>query len=220
MNYIKENFRLLGMSLKAIYYFLYGIYALHRMHTPIISIFGGKRAQPDSANVKLAYQIASLLAQKNYSIITGGGPGMMQAGNCGAASAHTEKPGENYRWTIGLGLSGIDGDFANPCACVIPTGYFFVRKWLFMFYSQAFVFLPGGVGTAEELFELLNLKELNKIPNSPIILIDKLYWQPLIDWYENRGFKDGFIILKPSDAYIVCESPAEAVAAIEKGIDK
>ena len=194
MNYIKENLRLLGMSLKAIYYFMHGLYALHRMHTPIISIFGGKRAQPDGEDTKLAFQIAQKLAQKNYSIITGGGPGMMQAANCGAASAHQEKPPANYRWTIGLGVSGVDNEFINPCARVIPTGYFFVRKWLLMYYSQAFVFLPGGIGTAEELFELLNLKKHKMIPQYPVILVDKTFWQPLVDWYENRGFKEGFII--------------------------
>ncbi len=218
MNYLKENLRLFGISLQAIYYFLRGLYALHRMHTPIISIFGGKRAQSDSDDMKQTYEIAQRLAQKNYSIITGGGPGMMEAANCGAASAHTEKPGANYRWTIGLGVSGVDNDFTNPCATVIPTGYFFIRKRLLMFYSQAFIFLPGGIGTVEELFELLNLKKHSMIPQYPVILVDRAFWQPLIDWYENRGYKEGFIILKPSDAYTICDSSEEAVDAVEKAL--
>lgn len=218
MNYLKENVRIIGILMKGLYYFLHGLYALNRMHAPIISIFGGKRASEESADVKLAYQIAQRLAEKKYAIITGGGPGLMKAANCGAAAAHPEKPGKNYRWTLGLGVNGVDNEFVNPCACVIPTGYFFIRKWLLMFYSQAFVFLPGGIGTAEELFELLDLKKHKMVPNYPVVLVDKNYWQPLIDWYENRGVKDGFIILQPSEAYIVCDTVDEAVNAVEKGI--
>lgn len=218
MNYIKENIRLLGISLKAIFYFLRGLFALNRLHTPIISIFGGKRAQSENGFAQLAYQIARCLAQKNYSIITGGGPGIMKAANCGAASAHEEKPGANYRWTLGLGVSGVDNEFINPCAKVIPTGYFFVRKWLLMFYSQGFVFLPGGIGTAEELFELLDLKKHKMIPNYPVVLVNREFWQPLIDWYENRGVREGFIILSPSDAYVICDDAEQVCAIFEKSI--
>jgi uncharacterized protein (TIGR00730 family) len=211
-NIVYEILKLIQLCFMTPFYFIRGIWALYRLQQPIITIFGGKRAKPDNGYAKQAYQLAFLLGKNNCSIITGGGPGIMDAANCGAQEAH-----KNFkRWTLGLTVSGVDDDYVPPCARNIQTKYFFVRKWLLMRYSANFVIFPGGIGTAEELFELLDLKKHGMVETTPIILMDREYWKPLLTWYVEKGIREGFITMPLHNAFITCNTVEEAIAVIQQ----
>lgn len=209
-SFFSDFIELLIISILSPFYFMRGLIALHRLHQPIITFFGGMRAQENNGYAKIAYQLAYTLGSHNYSIITGGGPGMMHAANAGAADAHKCAP----HWTLGFTVKGVDDDYVNNCAKNIQARYFFIRKWLLMRYSAQFVFLPGGIGTAEELFELLDLKKHGMVKTPPVILMDRAFWQPLLDWYEQKSMREGFITMQPKEAYVTCDSAEEAFAII------
>jgi len=191
-----------------------GLYMLKKLNRPIITIFGGKRATKENGFVKQAYELSRLLVQKKFAVITGGGPGIMQAANCGAASVHEKK--KNDAWTLGIGVHDINENYDNPCTSVISVNSFYVRKWLLTEFASGYVFFPGGIGTADELFELLNLKKHSQLVSRPIILIDQNYWQPLITWYIDRGIKEGFITVKPAEAFSLCNTIEQAVSILER----
>jgi len=214
MNIFYESLRILSMIFTVPFYFLRGIYALSRLHKPIVAIFGGKRALHENGHAHMANELGRMLAEKNMSVITGGGPGIMSAANCGVASAK-----ENAQsWTLGITLNRLDNDYTNPCAKVITVKYFFIRKWLLSRYSDIHIFMPGGLGTADELFNILNLKKHSML-NQPIILIDQNYWQPLISWYQQSREQE-YIPLPIEKAFHVCNSAEEACTYIEKELNK
>jgi len=144
---------------------------------PCVSIFGSARTNPNNKYYKLAEEIAFKLTQLGYGVITGGGPGIMEAGNKGAKLGGGKSVGVN----IVLEFE----QHANPYIDqdkIINFDYFFVRKVMFMKYAQGFVVLPGGFGTFDELFEAITLIQTNKIAKFPIVLVGKSYWQGLVDW--------------------------------------
>lgn len=209
---IYEIVELIHLCLLSPFYFIRGILALYNLKQPIITVFGGKRAHENNGYAKQAYALAELLGKNNYAVITGGGPGIMNAANCGAAAAHKHA----HCWTLGLTVSGVDDNFVAPCSRQVQTRYFFIRKWLLMRYSENFVFFPGGIGTAEELFELLDLKKHSMVKTPPLILMDREYWQPLLTWYVEKGTKEGFITMPLHEAFITCQTIEEAFALIQK----
>ena len=142
---------------------------------PAVAIFGSARTPPGSPGYELGQAIASILAQNGYSIITGGGPGIMEAANKGAAEAGAASVGLN----IELPLEQKPNIYGNK---LLNFRYFFVRKVMFVKYSIAFVILPGGFGTLDELFEAITLIQTRKIKPFPVILVGKEYWKGLLDW--------------------------------------
>jgi uncharacterized protein (TIGR00730 family) len=207
--------RLLRISID----YIRGYWAIRHLELPAITILGGVRVKPEDNTGKEAFKLAQSLVQHGYSVITGGGPGIMLLANCGASSLSTDKRKNNQK-TIGIGLTCADNEFENPCAHVYKANYFFVRKWFLFHHSSGFVFFPGGVGTVDEFFELLNLIVFNMIEPQCIVLIDKNYWKMLIDWYVKTGMKDNLITLPPYEVFIMVDTAQEALECILNSCQK
>ena len=144
---------------------------------PCVSIFGSARTKPESKYFKIAIEISSQLANLGYGIITGGGPGIMEAANQGAQSAGGKSVGLNIDLPFEQNHNPYIDSEHN-----LEFDYFFVRKVIFVKYSQAFVIMPGGLGTLDEMFEAMTLVQTKKINKRPIVLVGSSYWQGLIDW--------------------------------------
>jgi len=178
---------------------------------PCVSIFGSARVKSDHAYYRVAEEIAAKLVRHGYGVITGGGPGIMEAGNKGA---HSEK-GKSVGLNIQLPFEQFDNIYIDRDK-LINFDYFFVRKVMFTKYSQGFVVLPGGFGTLDELFEALTLIQTRKIGRFPIVMVGKDYWSGLIDWIKQTMLeKEGFI--SPEDVFLfnVVDTPTEAVKVID-----
>jgi len=178
-------------------------------YRPSVSIFGSTRVKPGDEGYKKAEQIGRLLAENGFGVITGGGPGVMEAANKGAASA-----GGN---SIGLNIEIPLEQKANPYANVtLHFRYFFVRKVMFVKYAVAYIILPGGFGTMDELFEAVTLIQTHKIKPFPVILVGSNYWKGLLGWMKEVVLKEGKI--SPSDLEILqlIDEPAEIVKTIKK----
>ncbi|MDA0714677.1 MAG: TIGR00730 family Rossman fold protein [Bacteroidetes bacterium] len=177
---------------------------------PCVTIFGSARTKPEDPFYKQAEDIASRLVSKGYGIITGGGPGIMEAGNKGAQRGGGTSVGLN----IVLPFEQDGNPFIDK-ERRIDFDYFFVRKVMFMKYSQGFVVMPGGFGTMDELFEALTLIQTDKIAQFPIVLIGKSFWQGAIDWIKNtlcEEFKT--VSPKDMDLFFCTDSTDEAVEHI------
>lgn len=146
---------------------------------PCVSIFGSARTSSNNKYYKMAEDIAFKLTQKGYGVITGGGPGIMEAANKGASRGNGKSVGIN----IDLPFEQSHNPYIDPDK-LITFDHFFVRKVMFMKYAQGFIVLPGGFGTLDELFEAITLIQTKKIGKFPIILADKKYWQGMIAWIE------------------------------------
>lgn len=183
---------------------------------PSISIFGSARSAPDSDHYILAEKIAYELATQGWGIITGGGPGIMEAGNQGANRAKGK--------SIGLNIVLPFEQYANPYVDkdkLINFDYFFVRKVMFVKYAQGFVVLPGGFGTLDELFEALTLVQTNKKASYPIILVGTDYWKGLIDWIKDVLLKQNeYISPEDMDFIQLVDTPDEVADAIAAFYDK
>ena len=155
---------------------------------PCVSIFGSARTKPDDKYFGLAEEIAYKLTKNGYGIITGGGPGIMEAGNMGAKKGGGKSVGLN----IDLPFEQSANLFIDPDK-LINFEHFFVRKVMFVKYAQGFIALPGGFGTMDEMFEALTLIQTEKIGKFPIILVGKEYWEGLFDWIRNVVMESGNI---------------------------
>ena len=151
---------------------------------PCVSIFGSARTKPDNKYYILAEEIAFKLVKEGYGVITGGGPGIMEAANKGAKRGNGKSVGLN----IDLPFEQKHNDYIDNDKC-INFDYFFVRKTIFLKYSQGFIGMPGGFGTIDELFESLTLVQTHKIAQFPVVLVGKQYWGGLIDWIKNSMFE-------------------------------
>jgi hypothetical protein len=169
---------------------------------PAVTIFGSARVKPDEPQYQQAVEVARLLGGAGFAIITGGGPGIMEAGNRGAQQAGVQSIGLNIELPFEQG--------SNPFVEIaVDFRYFFVRKTMFVKYAQAFVIFPGGFGTMDELFEALTLIQTDKIKNFPIILFGSYYWQGLLDWLRSTMLAEGKICSADLDLVMVTDSPAE-----------
>jgi hypothetical protein len=148
---------------------------------PCVSIFGSARTKQDNKYYEMAVETGRLLTERGYGVITGGGPGIMEAGNKGAFEAGGKSVGLN----IELPFEQFHNKYIDRDK-ILEFDYFFIRKVMFMKYSQGYIGLPGGVGTMDELFEALTLIQTGKIAKFPIVLIGKEYWGGLIDWIKNH----------------------------------
>ena len=146
-----------------------------------VSIFGSARTHPDDELYQTTVTLAKLLAEAGYGVITGGGPGVMEAGNKGAGDGGGE--------SVGLAIDLPMEQEANPyCSTLIDFKYFFIRKVMFVKYAEGFVFMPGGFGTMDEMFEVLTLVQTLKIRRIPCVLFGMKFWQGLFDWMESVMF--------------------------------
>lgn len=173
---------------------------------PCVSIFGSARTKPGTAYYELATKIAQRIAQEGYGVITGGGPGIMEAGNLGA---HLEK-GTSVGLNIDLPFEQHDNPYIDNDKN-LQFDYFFVRKVMFVKYSQGFVVMPGGFGTLDELFEAITLIQTNKIEKFPIILVGRTFWAGLLDWVKSTLLENGNISEKDLDLLQMADDEDEVV---------
>ena len=171
---------------------------------PAVAMFGSARVLPGSAAYGKAEAIAALLARNGYSVITGGGPGVMEAANKGATESGTTSIGLN----IELPLEQKPNTYANK---LLNFRYFFVRKVMFVKYSMAFVILPGGFGTLDELFEAITLIQTRKIKPFPVILVGKEYWKGLLDWVGDTLLRENMIGVEDLDILKTVDTPEEVL---------
>lgn len=182
---------------------------------PCVSIFGSARTQEDSPYYQIAEEIAYQLTQIGFGVITGGGPGIMEAANKGAKRGKGKSVGIGIVLPFETGLNQyVDYDFS------INFSYFFARKVMFVKYAQGFIVLPGGLGTLDELFEALTLVQTQKTGRFPIVLVGSEYWSGLIDWLREKTLQDGYISEKDFDLYRIVDTPEEAVGHIKAFYDK
>lgn len=178
-----------------------------------ISIFGSARTQPEDPNYRAAVETARLLAESGLTVITGGGPGIMEAGNRGA------QPAEGA--SVGL---GIELPFEQGLNEFIDVGiefrYFFVRKLNFVKYSQGFVIFPGGFGTLDELFEALTLIQTGKIRRFPVVLYNSVYWGGLLAWLQDSMLAAGNISAPDIDLMRLADSPQEVHDLVWRGLSE
>jgi uncharacterized protein (TIGR00730 family) len=193
-------------SLRILSEFVDGFDALSEL-PPAVSVFGSARAKPDSPEYELALRLGTALASAGYAVITGGGPGVMEAVNRGA----TEAGG------LSVGL-GIELPFEQGINDYVDIGihfrYFFVRKTMFVKYAQAFCVLPGGFGTLDELFEALTLVQTHKVTRFPVVLLGSAYWGGLVDWIREQLVAPGRIGAQDLDLLYLTDDVADAVAYI------
>jgi uncharacterized protein (TIGR00730 family) len=189
--------------------FVDGFDTLSGMRRPAVSIFGSARTSPEDKYYKLADRIAGKLAEAGYAIITGGGQGIMAAANKGAAVADGISVGLN----INLPFEQEPNPFAN---LPMDFKYFFVRKVMFIKYAMAFICMPGGFGTLDELFEALTLIQTRRIKGFPIILVGNSYWSGLIDWMKEQLLAAGNVEEEDFLIFRQMDDPDEIVTFIKR----
>jgi uncharacterized protein (TIGR00730 family) len=177
---------------------------------PAVSVFGSARTPRDHPLYATAESLAVELVRAGLAVITGGGPGVMEAANKGAAEAGGV--------SVGLGIElPFEASLNSWVNLGINFRYFFVRKTMFVKYAQAFVVLPGGFGTLDELFESLTLVQTKKVTTFPVVLFDRSYWSGLVDWLRTTLLDRGAISAADLDLFTVTDDVAEAVEVVKRG---
>lgn len=190
--------------------FVEGYETLQRIG-PCVSIYGSARTGPDTETYKAARAVAAALVDAGYGVITGGGPGVMEAGNRGAQ----DREGVSVGLNIELPFEQSHNDYING-ETNLHFDYFFVRKVMFVKYSQAFVVMPGGYGTMDELFEALTLMQTDKITKQPIVLYDSAFWGGLLHWFKDTMYtKYKTISAADDDLFRLADSPEEVIEHIQ-----
>lgn len=186
--------------------FVEGFETLSRIG-PAVSIFGSARIKADTTDYRMAEKIGYLLAKSGYAVITGGGPGIMEAANKGAKNAGGI--------SIGLSIDLPFEDRANPYLThELWFNYFFVRKVMFVKYAKGFIALPGGFGTLDEFYEALTLIQTKKVPPFPIVMVNSRYWKNMIKWMKNEQLQNGMISPSDLNLFYLTDDPEEAVRYI------
>jgi uncharacterized protein (TIGR00730 family) len=175
---------------------------------PAVTVFGSARTRPGTLDYERAERIGAGLAEAGYAVITGGGPGIMEAANKGAVNVGGVSVGLGIELPMEQGLN----DYVD---IGLEFRYFFVRKTVFIKYSQAFVVLPGGFGTLDELFEALTLVQTGKITKFPIVLVDSAYWSGLISWIHGTLLAQGKVSAADPDLFRIADDPVEVVQIIK-----
>lgn len=188
--------------------FVEGFDALSRVG-PCVSVFGSARTKPDNEYYKAAVETGRRLVEAGFSVITGGGPGIMEAGNKGAQEAGGA--------SIGCNIELPFEQIPNPYQTIsLSFRYFFARKMMFVKYSIGYVIFPGGFGTLDELFEALTLAQTGKIEHFPIILYGGKYWEEMLDWVKNSVLAEGCIDEDDMELMTITDSPKVAVDIISQ----
>lgn len=177
---------------------------------PCVSVFGSARTKPSDPHYKLAEEISYLLTKKGYGVITGGGPGIMEAANKGAHFSGGKSVGLNIK----LPFEQQANPFIDP-ENLVEFDFFFVRKVIFMKYAQGYIVLPGGFGTLDELFEAITLIQTDKLVQFPIIMVDSNYWAGLIGWIKDKLLDGGNISPQDMEIIRVVDTAEDAVQQID-----
>jgi uncharacterized protein (TIGR00730 family) len=180
---------------------------------PAVAVFGSARTKPDSLEYTQGVEVGRLLAEAGYAVITGGGPGAMEAANQGAVKGGGTSVGLGIELPFEQGLN----DFVD---LGVNFRYFFARKTMFVKYAQGFIVLPGGFGTMDELFEALTLVQTRKVTSFPIVLLGTAYWSGLVDWLRTTMVAQGTVSPADLDLFKLTDSPAEAVEAIAASTER
>ena len=188
--------------------FVEGFEVLSKMGKAV-SIFGSARTKPKSLHYKLGEDVAYYVAKAGYAVITGSGPGLMEAANKGARRAGGH--------SIGLNIHIPSEQKPNKYVdTLLDFRYFFVRKVMFVKYAKAFIILPGGYGTLDEFFEAINLIQTARISKFPVVLFNSKYWEGLLGWLKKAVLKNGYISKSDLDIFTLVDNPKEAVCVIKK----
>ncbi|MCB1949113.1 TIGR00730 family Rossman fold protein [Nitrosomonas sp.] len=200
----KESWRLFGIMAE----FVEGTERLDAIQ-PAVSIFGSARTKPDHPHYKLTEQITRLLSDAGFSVISGGGPGIMEAANKGAFFGQAP--------SVGLNIQLPNEQCSNAYQDISQSfRHFFARKYMFVKFATAYVVMPGGFGTLDELMEALTLVQTGKTRKMPIILVNSAYWQGLMDWFHNTLITEGFISPEDMNLIQIIDEPDNVVHAIFK----
>jgi len=187
--------------------FLDGFEAVARIDRPAVTVFGSARIADDDPTYAEAREVGRLLAEAGFAVVTGGGPGVMEAANRGARDAGG--------LSVGFNIELPHEQFANRYLDISLTfKHFYARKTMFVKAAEGFVIFPGGFGTLDELFESLTLIQTGKVLHFPVVLFDSAYWQPLLDWIRRRLLPDGMISPEDLELLEVTDDPGRAVALI------
>lgn len=178
---------------------------------PAVSVFGSARVNRSSPMYKTTEELCRLLARNGFNVISGGGPGLMEAANKGAA----EGGGKSVGLNIHLPQEQKPNKFAN---LNLDFKYFFIRKVMFVKYAVAYVIMPGGFGTLDELFEALTLIQTKRIRSFPVILMNSRYWRDLVDWMKRTLVRSNFISRNDLEIFHIADKPEEAVGIIKRRV--
>lgn len=174
---------------------------------PAVSMFGSARISRDDPMYSTAVELGRGLVKRGFAVITGGGPGIMEAGNLGAF--------EEGGTSVGLGIELPHEQAMNDFVTIgINFRYFFVRKTMFLKYSQGFITMPGGFGTLDELFEAVTLIQTGKVKDFPMVLFGTAHWRPLLDWLRGTVERERYIAAGDLDLFTVTDDPDEALDAM------
>lgn len=187
--------------------FVEGVEEMHDIG-PAVSIFGSARMKPDDPYYQHAVEIAGMLAENGFAVITGGGGGIMQAANKGA----TEKNGKSVGLNIVLPMEQKPNPYSN---IKVEFNYFFVRKVMFVKYAMAYVIMPGGFGTLDELFEAVTLIQTKRVKPLPVILFGSEYWSGLVEWIKARLLKDKLISADDLNILKITDDPEEILKIVK-----
>ena len=186
--------------------FVDGVEALHHIG-PAVTLFGSARIKPEDPIYKKATEIAALFVKEKFAIITGGGPGIMEGANRGAKEAGGT--------SVGLNIELPFEQIPNPYADIqVDFKYFFIRKVMLVKYALAYIIMPGGFGTLDELFEAVTLIQTERIKSFPVILVGSDYWQGLLDWIKERMLSEKRISPDDLDILQIIDEPADIVKAV------
>jgi uncharacterized protein (TIGR00730 family) len=189
--------------------FLQGFTAVERIGRPAVSVFGSARIGEEHPAYRAAREVGRGLAEAGFAVVTGGGPGAMEAANRGAREAGGV--------SVGFNIELPHEQHSNPYLDIDVTfNHFYVRKTMFVKAAEGFVIFPGGFGTLDELFESLTLIQTGKVLHFPVIMFDADYWAPLLDWIRGQLLVEGMISAEDLELLSVTEDPAEAVATISE----
>jgi uncharacterized protein (TIGR00730 family) len=190
--------------------FMEGFVAVERIGRPAVSLFGSARVGADSREYEQARQLGRRFAAAGFAVVTGGGPGVMEAANRGAREAGGV--------SVGFNIDLPHEQHENPYIDIgVTFRHFYARKTMFVKAAEGFVIFPGGFGTLDELFESLTLIQTGKVLHFPVVLFDSGYWQPLLDWIRERLLPDGMISPGDLELMHVTDEPGEAVETIVAG---
>ena len=193
--------------------FLAGFQLIQEIDRPAVSIFGSARIDEESATYERARATGRAFAEAGFAVVTGGGPGVMEAANRGCKEVGGLSVGFNIALPFEQGL--------NPwCDLSLTFDHFHVRKVMFVKAAEGFVIFPGGFGTQDELWEALTLRQTRKIGDFPIVLFDSDYWDELLEWVRDEMLEDGLISPEDLAGMVVTDDPAEAVALVVSHYDQ
>jgi len=187
--------------------FLAGFQAVHRIDRPAVSIFGSARVSDGSPTYELARSTGRAFAEAGFAVVTGGGPGVMEAANRGCREAEGLSVGFNIDLPMEQGVNAY-------CDISMTFRHFYARKVMFVKAAEGFVIFPGGFGTQDELWEALTLIQTGKIGNFPVVLVDTDYWEELLDWLHEEMLDDGLISPGDVDLLHTTDDPKEAVELV------